>query len=122
VKEGVAIFIFALQHFRRERVVPTVVEHDMQNPFVDLMAFTGEAIRLALNAQEVIRMRVLQFACGDGTLSEATAMISEKTDAFMDAQLAAGLSVMTGRPGSAAIGALRCYSDRVEANLIRLNA
>ena len=94
----------------------------MQNPFFDLMTFPGEALRLALNAQEVIRMRVIQFALGDGTLSEASAMISEKTDAFMDAQLTASLSFMAGRPCSAAIGALRCYSGRVEANLIRLNA
>ncbi len=94
----------------------------MQSPFVDLIALTGEAIRLALDAQEVIRIRALQFARGDGTLSEVSAMISEKTDAFMAAQMVVSFSFMAGRPYSAAIGALRCYSGRVEANLTRLNA
>jgi hypothetical protein len=94
----------------------------MQNTFVELMAFPAEVVLCALDAQDVIRMRVTQFARGEGTLSEASAMIAEKADAFLDAQLAANLAFMLGRPGSAALGALRCYSERVDANRTRLKA
>lgn len=90
--------------------------------FSDFLSFQREAYVAALASQEVIRMRVTQFALGKGTFSEAASMVTEKADAFVDAQFATGLSFASGRPASAALDALRCYTHRVEANQARLTS
>jgi hypothetical protein len=89
--------------------------------FSDFFEFSSEAMRFAFEAQEVISIRMLQFARGDGTLKEAVAMISEKTTAAIDAQIAGGLAVALGDPASGPIQALRCYGNRVSANKLRLS-
>ncbi|HWG05221.1 MAG TPA: hypothetical protein VG271_09445 [Beijerinckiaceae bacterium] len=91
------------------------------NPIFDFFEFSNAAMNLAWEAQEVVCMRVHQFARGDGTLTEAVTMVSEKVTVFMDAHVAGGLAVALGHPASGPINALRCYGDRVSANKLRLS-
>ena len=94
----------------------------MQSSPYDLFAYPSEVALLTIDALDVIGRRVAQFARGQGTLSEASSMITEKRDAWTDALVATYWSFAFGRAAFAPIGALRCYSERVQWNQRRLSA
>ncbi len=82
--------------------------------FESLPWFTGTM--LALEACEVIHLRLVKFASADkDTGSEARLMVSEKVDAMFEA----GVSLMTGATAASIIGR---YRQHVAANVRRLSA
>ena len=71
---------------------------------------------LALEACEVIRLRLTKFASADQDADdEARLMVSEKIDAMFEA----GASLMTGASAASIIGR---YREHVAANARRLSA
>ena len=71
---------------------------------------------LALEACEVIRIRLTMFATGDADAErEAQLMVSEKIDAMFEA----GASMMAGASAAAVIGR---YREHVADNAKRLSA
>src|ERR1700742_3175104 len=81
-----------------------------------------DASMLALEAQNVIALRMMRMASG-GPLaaSEAQRMVIEKLGAVASAQVAAGLTLASGGTVEAAyVGALAPFRKRVRANRRRL--
>jgi hypothetical protein len=91
----------------------------MASPF----ALWVSACRFGLEAQQVAATRLLRFSCGDAAVTpEAALMVNEKIAAFFEAQLAAGIAVVTGQSGMVAMAAFaRPYRRRVRANYRRLH-
>lgn len=81
-----------------------------------------DLVRLGLEAQAVIGLRMMRLAAG-GTLAsrEAQRMIVEKSAAAVAAQMAAAAALAGGRgPGAAATRALGTYKRAVTRNRQRL--
>jgi hypothetical protein len=84
--------------------------------------FAANMMRLTLEAQEVVALRMLKFASGGvGLESEFTRMFAEKARAVVDAQIEAGLSALSGQPHLAPARAVALYRRRVRANQRRLS-
>ena len=82
---------------------------------------TTNMMRLAMEAQAVVALRMMKFAAGGSGLGvEFNLMFSEKAQAALDAQLAAGVTTLTGRPDLAPARAVALYRRRVRANHRRL--
>jgi hypothetical protein len=86
--------------------------------FGDLMLmpwwkFSLDATMLAVEAQNVITMRLTSAALGRGTHAENTRMVTEKVSAFMEASAALAA-------GGSAHKVVRGYRKHVRANARRL--
>jgi hypothetical protein len=81
------------------------------------------AMQLGLEAQSVIALRMMKLAAG-GAAAEAefSRMVSEKTEAALDAQVEIGKSAISGRLDLAPGRAIALYRRRVRANRRRLSA
>jgi hypothetical protein len=81
------------------------------------------AVQLGIEAQSVIALRMMKVAAGGKAAEiEMQRMISEKTQAALDAQLQIGRSAMSGRLDLAPARAIALYRRRVRANQRRLRA
>ena len=92
----------------------------MLNPW---FALTLKTVRLGLDAQNVIVLRMLRLASG-GVAAEAemSRMVIEKGSAVAEAQVAATTAVMTGSRDHVVAGkALNVFRKRVTANKKRLS-
>ena len=81
--------------------------------FVPMMKLTCDMVLLAMEAQTVIGIRLLQIAMGRGTAAEAQLMVTEKMLAFVEA---AATVATGGSPQKVVSG----YRKRVRANVKRL--
>ena len=81
-----------------------------------------EALRFANDVQHVVGLRVMKLSrCEAQGAREAQQMISEKVEAFGEAQLAAFAALATGRSFETAMKrAFVPYRSRVRANKRRL--
>ncbi len=87
--------------------------------FFDLAA---NMMRLTVEAQGVIALRMMKFAGGGAGLeSEFNRMFAEKALAIVDAQVEASLSVFTGQLHLAPARTVALYRRRVRANHRRLS-
>jgi hypothetical protein len=90
------------------------------NPLVDLSL---NAARLAIEAAEVIGLRLIQASFGGAkTGDEALLMITEKAQAAFDAQILVAHSILAGEGHLAPARAVALYRGRVQANSRRLTA
>jgi len=81
------------------------------------------AMQLGLEAQSVIALRLMKVAAGGAAAeAECQRMVSEKTQAALDAQWQIGKSAMSGRLDLAPARAIALYRRRVRANQRRLIA
>ena len=82
-----------------------------------------EASQMALEAQEVVAMRLTKIGRGDAAATlEAQQMIVEKTMVVNEAWMAAaGAMLSHGSPQTVASAFLRPYRTRVRANRRRLS-
>lgn len=86
-------------------------------------AIARDAMRLGIEAQGVIALRLSRLAAG-GTSGhdEANRMVTEKLDAWATAQMAAAMSMWTGRPAPViALQTISIYGKHVRANRRRLS-
>lgn len=86
------------------------------------LSLSYDVMRLGVEAQSVIALRMLRLATG-GALAkrESGRMVAEKTAAAIEAQTATALAAATGVRGAALPKkALRIYRRRVRANRRRL--
>ena len=92
----------------------------MVDPWI---SFGLKAWQLGLEAQNVIALRMLRLASGDVRgQAELNRMVVEKITAAVEAQVAAGAAMMTGRKDHVIAGkALAVYKNRVRANRRRLS-
>ncbi|MFN3688728.1 hypothetical protein [Salinarimonas sp.] len=80
-----------------------------------------DVVRLALEAQAVIGMRLMAMATGQvPAMAEAQLMAPEKVAAFVEAQQIMALGVLTGRMHASPEKVVRLYRRRVRANRTRL--
>jgi hypothetical protein len=78
-------------------------------------------MRLGIEAQGVIALRMMKFAAGGaGVESEFSRMFAEKALAVVDAQIEASLSALTGQPHLVPARTVALYRRRVRANHRRL--
>ena len=89
-----------------------------RNPWLSL---TLDAMRLGMEAQSVIGLRMAKAAWG-GTAAqdEAELMLSEKAKAAVDAQMVFATSLLSGQGHLAPARAMALYRRRVQANQRRL--
>lgn len=82
-----------------------------------------KAAQMGVEAQSVIALRMLRLASGGGRMeAEATRMVTEKVAAAAEAQTAAAMAVIRGRPQHVVAGkALKVFKRRVAANKRRLS-
>jgi geranylgeranyl pyrophosphate synthase len=92
----------------------------MLNPWLGV---AYDAARLLFEAQWVVAARMSRIAAGGAVAeTEVQRMVTEKTAAFMEAQIAAASAFAGGRKGPAAAKrALRVYRKRVRGNRRRLS-
>jgi hypothetical protein len=89
-----------------------------RNAWLDLCS---DAVRLGLEAQSVIGLRVAKAAFGGpAAQAEAHLMIAEKTKTAIDAQMLFARSLIAGQAHLAPARALSLYRRRVKANQRRL--
>lgn len=90
------------------------------NPWFTIARDTA---RMALDAQNVVAMRMVRFARGKKfDWAEAHRMTAEKVHALAEAQFAAALSILTGAKAPAlARKTVRIYGKRVRTNRRRLS-
>ncbi|MGI8841009.1 MAG: hypothetical protein ACR2F8_09575 [Caulobacteraceae bacterium] len=89
-----------------------------RNPWLSL---SMDAMRLGMEAQSVIGLRMAKAAWGGAAAQdEAQRMISEKAKAAVDAQMVFASSLMSGQGHLAPARALALYRRRVLANQRRL--
>jgi len=89
-----------------------------RNPWLSL---TLDAMRLGMEAQSVIGLRMAKAAWGGAAAQdEAELMVSEKAKAAIDAQMVLASSVMTGQGHLGPARAMALYRRRVLANQRRL--
>jgi hypothetical protein len=89
-----------------------------RNPWLSLAA---DSIRLGLEAQDVIGLRMIKAASGDfDSGQEAVRMVVEKGQAAWDANFLITRSVIAGEGHLAPARALALYRRRVQANHRRL--
>ncbi len=83
--------------------------------------FCADAVRLGLEAQSVIGLRVVKAAFGGpAAQAEAHLMIAEKTQTALDAHFLFARSLIAGQAHLAPARALSLYRRRVQANQRRL--
>lgn len=87
-------------------------------PWLDLWM---SSVRLGVESQAVIGMRVMGIATGTAPLGEASRMIPEKVAALADVQMLLARAAFTGRSPAAAEDVVRLYRSRVRANRRRLS-
>lgn len=89
----------------------------------NLWNFWFDAARFGWDAQDVIAMRMMRVGAGKrGHEEEMQRMISEKSQAFVEAQIAYATALMTGAsPLAAWAEAEAPYRRRVSANRRRLS-
>ena len=90
------------------------------NPWI---AIARDAVRLSVEAQAVIALRLSRLAAG-GTSGHAEAhrMVTEKLTALASAQMAAAMSMLTGHPAPViARQTISIYGKHVRANRRRLS-
>jgi hypothetical protein len=92
----------------------------MYNPW---FALSLNAVQLGIEAQSVIALRMLRFASGGARMeAEATRMVTEKVAAAVEAQTAAAVAAVSGRPQHVVANkALKVFKKRVLANRRRLS-
>jgi hypothetical protein len=92
----------------------------MLNPWI---SFSMKAWQIGFEAQSVIALRMLRIAPGGARAeAEASRMLTEKTLAAGEAQVAATTAVMKGHKEHIVAGkALAVYRKRVRANKRRLS-
>jgi hypothetical protein len=89
---------------------------------MSVLDLAANLMRLGLEAQEVVALRMLKFASGGADLeSEFARMFSEKAGAAIDAQVEAGRSALSGQAHLAPARAVALYRRRVRANHRRLS-
>lgn len=89
-----------------------------RNPWLSL---TMDAMRLGMEAQTVIGLRMAKAAWGGAAAQdEAELMVSEKAKAAIDAQMVMASSLMTGQGHLGPARAMALYRRRVLANQRRL--
>ncbi|HEY5290346.1 MAG TPA: hypothetical protein VIJ59_09950 [Caulobacteraceae bacterium] len=89
-----------------------------RNPWLSL---AGDSIRLGLEAQNVIGLRLIKAAWGDAdSADEAMRMVMEKNQAAWDASCVVARSVIAGEGHLAPARALALYRRRIRANQRRL--
>ena len=89
-----------------------------RNPWFSL---SMDAMRLGLEAQNVIGLRLAKAAWGGAAAQdEAHRMVSEKAQAVLDAQVVLATSVMSGQGHLGPARAVALYRRRVKANQRRL--
>jgi hypothetical protein len=87
------------------------------------LSLSMSAMQLGIEAQSVIALRMMKVSAGGAAAeAEVQRMISEKTEAALDAQLQIGRSAMSGRLDLAPARAIALYRRRVRANQRRLRA
>jgi len=86
------------------------------------LALSTQALLLAFEAQRVMALRFMRFAAdGASARSEAGRMITEKVQAFGEAQTAAAIASIKGRNSRhVATKVLGVYKKRVRGNRRRL--
>jgi hypothetical protein len=88
-----------------------------------LVELSLNAARLAIEAGEVIGLRLIQAAFGGvETGDEALLMITEKAQAAFDAQIVVAQSLLAGEGHLAPARAVALYRGLVQANSRRLSA
>jgi hypothetical protein len=92
----------------------------MYNPW---FALSLNAAQIGIEAQSVIGLRMLRFASGGARMeAEATRMVTEKVAAAVEAQTAAAIAAVSGRPHHVVANkALKVFKKRVRANRRRLS-
>ncbi|HEY5072146.1 MAG TPA: hypothetical protein VII63_08950 [Caulobacteraceae bacterium] len=81
-----------------------------------------DLMRLGMEAQGVVALRMMRFATGGvGLENELSLMFAEKARAAVDVQIEAGLTTLSGRPHLAPARAVALYRRRVRANQRRLS-
>lgn len=81
-----------------------------------------DMMRLGLESQAVIGLRLFQMATGGVPFAqEMSRMIPEKMAALADAQTVAAMSIATGQPHLASQKVVRLYRSRVRKNQKRLD-
>jgi hypothetical protein len=98
----------------------TLAKVSMINPWVPLIFNT---MRLGVEAQSVIALRMMRFAAGGVTAqNEARRMIADKVAASVEAQAVAASSLASGQRDTVVAGkVLRVVKRRVRANKRRLS-
>ena len=92
----------------------------IRNPWLHL---AENSLRLGLEAQDVIGLRLAKAAAGDfDTPEEAVRLVAEKGQAAWDASWMVAQSVMAGQGHLAPARTLALYRRRVRANQRRLRA
>jgi geranylgeranyl pyrophosphate synthase len=85
--------------------------------FNSWFALTFQAAQLGLEAQSVIALRLMRLAGGGApSLTEARLMVTDKTAALTEAQLAAAATVLAGNSHKLATKVLQVFKKRVRAN------
>jgi hypothetical protein len=91
-----------------------------RNPWLQLAA---DSMRLGLEAQDVIGLRLAKAACGDFDAgAEAVLMVAEKSQAAWDATFLVTRSMIAGEGHLAPARTLALYRRRVRANQRRLRS
>ena len=89
-----------------------------RNPWFSL---SHDAMMLGLESQSVIGLRLIKAAMGgEAAQREAALMITEKTQALVDAHFAFAESALAGEPHLGPGRAVALYRKRVQANQRRL--
>lgn len=90
----------------------------MRNPWLTI---AHDAMRLGIDAQAVIALRLSGFARGKHGWKEAQRMVTEKAEALAHVQAATAATLLSGQKGPAvAKKALGIYGRRVRRNRRRL--
>jgi len=90
-----------------------------RNPWLSL---SMDAVRLGVEAQSVIGLRMVKAAWGGpAARDEAYLMIAEKAQAAVDAQFLLARSVIAGQGHLGPARAMALYRRRVQANQRRLS-
>jgi hypothetical protein len=78
--------------------------------------------RFGLDVQQVMTIRILRLMTGELSGREARRMITEKQDAYADAQIAATGGLLSGNLLEAGYNMISVYQRAVRANCVRLSA
>ena len=90
------------------------------NPWISIVR---DAMRLGIEAQSVVALRMARFARGGGfDWAEAQRMVSEKAETLARVQVATAMSMLSGQqPPVLARQAIGIYGKRVRHNRRRLS-
>jgi hypothetical protein len=78
--------------------------------------------RFGLDIHQVMTIRTLRLMTGELSGREARRMITEKQDAYADAQIAAAGGLLTGDLLEAGYNMINVYQRAVRANCVRLSS